>query len=168
MSTKRSEVVESLKSIVGVQVKELGRLAFSPPVTHVYNPLVYAKACHFEYLDKYGRSAPEAVLVGMNPGPWGMVQTGVPFGVVSLVRDWLEICGPVGQPLELHPKRPVLGFDCKRKEVSGWRLWGWAREVFGTPDRFFDRFFVVNYCPLAFFQKDGGNVTPDKLRASDR
>ena len=33
----------------------------------------------------------EAVFLGMNPGLWGMAQTGVPFGTVSLVRDWMGI-----------------------------------------------------------------------------
>jgi single-strand selective monofunctional uracil DNA glycosylase len=47
--------------------------------------------------------------------------------------------------------------------VSGQRLWGWARENFRTPQRFFERFFVANYCPLAFIEASGRNRTPDKL-----
>jgi single-strand selective monofunctional uracil DNA glycosylase len=52
--------------------------------------------------------------------------------------------------------------------VSGQRLWGWARERFGTPERFFERFFVANYCPLAFLESSGANRTPDKLRAAEK
>ena len=99
----------------------------------------------------------------MNPGPFGMVQTGVPFGDVTLVRDWLDVSAKVKKPAREHPARPVLGFDCTRGEVSGQRLWGWARETFGTPERFFEGFFVVNYCPLAFVEASGKNRTPDKL-----
>ena len=91
----------------------------------------------------------------MNPGHWGMAQTGIPFGEVRAVKEWLGIKGPVGQPPKIHPKRPVDGFACKRSEVSGKRLWGWAKKRFKTPERFFSRFFVANYCPLLFIEEDG-------------
>lgn len=143
-------------------------LTFGPPVTHVYDPLRYAREPHERYLRRFGAGAKEVVLVGMNPGPWGMVQTGVPFGEVALVRGWLGIEGTVGSPADEHPKRPVEGFDCSRSEVSGRRLWGWARERFGTAERFFERFFVANYCPLAFLEQSGRNRTPDKLPAAER
>ena len=138
------------------------------PVSFIYDPTDYARAPLSEYFDKYGRSPKRVVLVGMNPGPWGMLQTGVPFGEVNIVRDWMEIEGVVGQPGKLHPKRPVDGFSCTRSEVSGSRLWGWAKDRFGSADEFFRVFFVVNYCPLAFFNEGGKNITPDKLRADDK
>jgi single-strand selective monofunctional uracil DNA glycosylase len=133
----------------------------------VYNPLEYAAAPYREYLDRYARQ-PQALLVGMNPGPWGMAQTGVPFGDVEFVRDWLGITGVVGKPPAEHPKRPVDGFACKRKEGSGRRLWGWAKQRYTTPDGFFAQFFVVNYCPLVFYLEDGVNLTPDKLPVAAR
>ncbi|MBI5017478.1 MAG: single-stranded DNA-binding protein [Deltaproteobacteria bacterium] len=144
-------------------VRDLEELRFGSPVTHVYNPLRYARAPYDLYLARYGTAPKEVVLVGMNPGPWGMAQTGVPFGEVRFVRDWLRIERPVGKPAEEHPKRPVDGFACWRSEVSGARLWGWARDRFGTPERFFARFFVANYCPLLFVEASGRNRTPDKL-----
>ena len=143
-------------------------LRFGPPVTHVYNPLRYAREPHERYLRRWGRGRKEAVLVGMNPGPWGMAQTGVPFGEVAAVRDWLGIEGAVGSPEDPHPRRPVQGFACRRSEVSGRRLWGWARARFATPERFFARFVVANYCPLAFLEQSGRNHTPDKLPAAER
>ncbi len=149
-------------------VEELGGLKFSRPVTHVYNPLVYARQPHEQYLVRYGREAKEAVFVGMNPGPWGMAQTGVPFGEVNHVRTWLGIEGTVEKPVPEHPKKPVEGFRCRRSEVSGRRLWGLFRERFGTPERFFARFFVVNYCPLLFLDETGRNITPDKLASAER
>ncbi|MCC6475204.1 MAG: single-stranded DNA-binding protein [Burkholderiales bacterium] len=103
----------------------------------------------------------------MNPGPWGMAQTGVPFGEVSLVRDWVGICEPVQKPRAEHPARPIEGFACRRSEVSGARLWGLFRDRFGTPDGFFAGHFVANYCPLVFMEGSGKNLTPDKLRASE-
>ncbi|MDR0633630.1 MAG: single-stranded DNA-binding protein, partial [Azoarcus sp.] len=107
------------------------------------------------------------VFLGMNPGPFGMVQTGVPFGEVAAVRDWLGLEGPVGQPAHVNPKRPVEGFACARSEVSGRRLWGLFRERFGKAEAFFADHFVANYCPLAFFV-DGRNLTPDKLPAGEQ
>jgi single-strand selective monofunctional uracil DNA glycosylase len=147
---------------------DVDALELAPPVTHVYNPLCYAREPHERYLERYGGGPKEVVLVGMNPGPFGMMQTGVPFGEVRLVRDWLRIEGAVGKPPREHPKRPVAGFACRRSEVSGARLWGWARERFGTPERFFARFFVCNWCPLGFLAASGANLTPDKLAAAER
>lgn len=146
----------------------VARLKFGPPVTHVYNPLEYARAPHERYLERYGAGPKEVVFVGMNPGPFGMAQTGVPFGDVKMVRDWMGISLPVERPGTEHAKRPVLGFNCTRSEVSGTRLWGWAQERFATPDAFFARFFVLNYCPLCFMGASGANVTPDKLPSAER
>ncbi len=149
-------------------VKDLRALRFAPPVNHVYNPLEYAGAAHAQYLKRYGSRPANYVLLGMNPGPFGMVQTGIPFGEVGAVRSWLQIDGAVVPPKKQHPKRPIEGFDCPRSEVSGARLWGWARARYETPDRFFEHFRVVNYCPLAFLEEGGKNRTPDKLPAAER
>ena len=143
-------------------------LTFAPPVTHVYNPLDYAWSTHRQYLLRFGRGPVEVLLLGMNPGPWGMAQTGVPFGEINFVRDWMGIEGRVGRPQPENPKRPVLGFSCPRSEVSGARIWGWARERFVTADRFFARFFVANLCPLMFMESSGRNRTPDKIPAAER
>ena len=148
--------------------RRTGALGFALPVTHVYNPLEYAWAPHRAYLLRYGTGSPEILMLGMNPGPFGMAQTGVPFGDVEIARDWLGIRGKVRRPDPEHPKRPVTGFNCPRGEVSGRRLWGWARTRFGEPDDFFERFFVWNYCPLCFMEDSGRNRTPDKLPASER
>lgn len=146
----------------------VSKLTFGQPVSHVYNPLDYAREVHAEYLRRYGRGPREVFLLGMNPGPWGMAQTGVPFGEVAAVRDWLGIEGSVRRPADEHPKRPVLGLACRRSEVSGRRLWGWAEDTFTTPEQFFQTFFVGNYCPLQFLESSGRNLTPDKLKADER
>jgi len=139
----------------------------SLPVTHVLDPTVYASSLHKAYL-RFGRAPIEAIWLGMNPGPWGMAQTGVPFGEVSAVRDFLGITGRVKRPVGEHPKRPVAGLDCARSEVSGRRLWGWVADRFGSADAFFERFFVWNWCPLVFMEHTGRNRTPDKLDAAAR
>lgn len=145
----------------------LDGMRFAAPVSHVYNPLTYAWAPNALYLQRYGQGRKRVVFVGMNPGPFGMVQTGVPFGEIAAVRDWMGIEAEVRKPQEENPKRPIEGFACARSEVSGRRLWGLFAERFGTAEAFFAEHFVANYCPLAFF--DGGrNLTPDKLPAAEQ
>lgn len=148
--------------------RETARLAFGPPVALVYRPLDYAREPHEDYLRKYARPEPRALLLGMNPGPFGMTQTGVPFGEVAAARDWLQVSGRVRRPAVEHPNRPIEGFDCARSEVSGRRFWGWARARYETPERFFARYFVWNWCPLVFLTGTGRNLTPDKLPRAER
>lgn len=146
----------------------VGGMRFGAPVAHVYNPLDYARPLHEAYLQRFGHRTGRALLLGMNPGPWGMAQTGVPFGEVAAVRDWMGLKGDVRQPREMHPKRPIQGLACGRSEVSGRRLWGWAATQFGSADAFFKTHFVLNYCPLMFMLETGANLTPDKLITSQR
>ena len=148
--------------------KAVDRLSFGEPVTHVYNPLDYAKKPHEAYLERFATVGCQALLIGMNPGPFGMAQTGVPFGEVAHARDWLGLEAPVKKPKNEHPKRPIVGFECTRSEVSGERVWSWAKKRFKTPERFFETFFVWNYCPLVFMEESGRNRTPDKLPAAER
>ena len=167
VSARRSGV-EGLLRAAQMLREAVARIRISPPVTHVYNPLEYAWAAHRQYIEKFGGMTGRVVLLGMNPGPFGMAQTGVPFGEVRLVRDWMGIVAKVGRPAKEHPARPVLGFDCPRREVSGARLWGWAKQRFTTPEAFFASFYVVNYCPLVFMEESGRNRTPDRLAAGER
>ena len=147
---------------------ELDLLEFSAPVSWVYNPLHYAWSAQEKYLRMYGGGSCRVFLLGMNPGPWGMAQTGVPFGEIDAVRNYLKIETEVGKPDREHPKRPIEGFACTRSEVSGKRLWGLFSSRFPTAKDFFAEHFVSNYCPLVFMDDGARNVTPDKLPASER
>ncbi len=148
--------------------RAVGRLKFGMPVACVYNPLSYAWQAHEIYLRTYGSAPKRVVFLGMNPGPFGMVQTGVPFGEIKAVRDWLHVCCTIQKPVRQHPRRPVAGFACPRCEVSGQRLWGLFAARFGRAKEFFREHFVLNYCPLAFVEASGRNRTPDKLPARER
>jgi single-strand selective monofunctional uracil DNA glycosylase len=147
---------------------EVEKLRFALPVTHVYNPLLYAWKGHEMYLQRFGRTRKEIIFLGMNPGPFGMAQTGVPFGEIGAVRDWMKINAAIGRPANEHPRRPILGFGCARSEISGQRLWKLFAQRFGEPENFFERHFVVNYCPLAFLEEGGRNRTPDKLGLEEK
>jgi len=148
--------------------RKVSTLEFGDKVAYVYNPLEYAWEAHAQYLRKYGNGRKKIVFLGMNPGPFGMAQVGVPFGEIELVRDWLQINAPIGKPPCEHPKRPIDGFDCPRSEVSGRRLWGYFKECFGTAEVFFKDHFVANFCPLVFMTETSSNVTPDKLPEAPR
>jgi single-strand selective monofunctional uracil DNA glycosylase len=167
-TTGRAAAGAALLAIADRLSSELAGLRFAPPVAFVYNPLDYAREAYAAYVGRFASAPKEAVFVGMNPGPFGMAQTGVPFGEVASVRDWLGIRAAIGKPPIEHPKRPVAGFDCHRAEVSGQRLWGWARRRFGTPEAFFDRFFIANYCPLLFLEASGRNLPLDKLAREEQ
>ncbi len=158
-----SKVAEALVQISAELRDKLDELRFSPPTEYVYNPLHYAWNAHTEYLKRYATAEKRVVFLGMNPGPWGMAQTGIPFGEVSFARDWIQSPTPAGRPGCEHPKRPVLGFECGRSEPSGKRLWGLMQQRFGSAEQFFAEHFVLNYCPLLFLEASGRNRTPDKL-----
>jgi len=147
---------------------EVDTLQFVPPVAYVYNPLIYARDPYERYLSKFGNGTKRVLFLGMNPGPWGMAQTGVPFGEVSTVTNWMGISGDVGRPKLEHDKRRIEGFSCKRSEVSGHRLWGLMKRRFRRAEVFFADHFVSNYCPLIFLEESGRNRTPDKLASADR
>lgn len=149
-------------------IEGLAGLKFGSPITHVYNPLVYARASHDLYLEQFGKKKGRTILLGMNPGPWGMAQTGIPFGEIAAVRNFLKIVAPVEKPHKEHPKRPVEGFNCSRSEVSGRRVWTWAEERYGSAESFFDRFYIANFCPLSFMEESGRNRTPDKLPKNEQ
>ncbi|MGJ8644038.1 MAG: uracil-DNA glycosylase family protein [Luteolibacter sp.] len=146
---------------------ELRPLKFSDPVTHTYLTTDYAKAGYEGYLKKFGNSKKRVLMLGMNPGPFGMAQTGVPFGEVALVKDWMGLAPKIGTPENEHPKRKVLGMDCPKSEVSGRRLWGYFSEKFPKAEDFFKDHLAINFCPLIWMKDTGANLTPDKIRAAE-
>lgn len=144
---------------------EMESLTFSAPVAFTYNPLTYAWAGHEQYIRRFGNGGKDVLYLGMNPGPFGMAQTGVPFGEIAAVTLWMGITAPIGQPPATHPKRPVQGFSCPRSEVSGRRLWGLFESLYGSAENFFAHSYVANYCPLIWMSESGSNITPTQLPA---
>lgn len=161
-------IAEALVTAADRLAEDLTPVRPTAPVAFIYNPLEYAREAHRSYLKRFGRGTKKVVFLGMNPGPFGMGQTGVPFGEVAAVTGWLGIGSGVTAPSRQHPKRPIEGFACRRSEVSGRRLWGLFRDHEPDPVRFFRDHFVINYCPLLFLSDRGSNVTPDKLPAEAR
>lgn len=160
-------IAKELLSATDELVSALRGLSFQPPVSYVYNPLEYARETHEQYVSRFANSKKKVIFMGMNPGPWGMAQTGVPFGEIPSVRDWMGISGDVKKPDPEHPKRPIVGFDCEKSEVSGKRLWGYFSAAYPNAEDFFSGYYVVNYCPLVWMEETGRNRTPDKLPVAE-
>lgn len=148
---------------------QCSRLSFSFD-GYVYNPLDYAWTNHRQYLENYVKKGTPVMFLGMNPGPFGMLQTGVPFGDIVSVTEYLKIDNRVGSPAVEHPGRPVMGMYIKRREISGSRLWGLMASRYPDATGFARENCVMNYCPLGFLspEKTAKNITPDKLCVSDR
>lgn len=163
-----NDVANEMIAAARVLKDAVNLLSFGDPVAYVYNPLDYAWDPHEMYLRMYAATKKKTLFLGMNPGPFGMAQTGVPFGEIESVTNWLHVSGKVSAPEKMHPKRPVEGFSCPRSEVSGRRLWGLFQDVYGSADEFFRTAFVANYCPLIWMSASGSNITPDKLDAKAR
>merc|ERR1712079_854004 len=78
----------------------LSNLTFSRP-SHIYNPLEYAWKPHESYLrlitiprhplNEEMNCEGKIMFLGMNPGCQGMVQSGVPFGDIEIVKKWMKI-----------------------------------------------------------------------------
>ena len=134
-------------------------------VDAVYNPLAYAWEPHRAYLELASGGGAKTLLLGMNPGPHGMGQMGIPFAATSVVRDLLKITNlDVGQPRTPHPKRPISGLDWPKEEVSGTRLWGLLANEYGSAESIFKSVFLLNHCPLMLFSGERAtNITPDRI-----
>jgi single-strand selective monofunctional uracil DNA glycosylase len=144
--------------------KAITSLEKAEAVAHATNPLDYAWDHHVQFIEQWGGLGATTLLLGMNPGPWGMAQTGVPFGATQVARDFLRIeARTLTTPLNAHPKRPIVGMDLERQEVSGTRLWKLMEELYGSPEATFSNLFVVNHCPLLLLGERGQNITPDNV-----
>lgn len=130
-----------------------------PAGVEVYNPLSYAWQLHQRYLRRFVTQGPQTeppfevggmgpsvstqqrrvLFIGMNPGPFGMMQTGCPFGDKVSAR---QLGGLPGVPLsDRHTEsldlsklttlkaRRTQGFGIKQRETSGQRFWEGMTEL---------------------------------------
>jgi len=137
---------------------------------YIYNPLIYASEMFYEYIREYVAFPTKYLFLGMNPGPFGMTQTGIPFGEINIVKDYLQLNKPIYSPLIEHPNRKVEGLNIKRSEISGQRLWNFIREKYPNPYSMKYNIYIANYCPLVFLspEKTAKNITPNKLKKETR
>lgn len=145
--------------------EKLNKLSFNKPVEYIYNPVEYAFDMHEAFIRKFCNDEKKILLLGMNPGPWGMAQTGIPFGEIKMVKEWYKIAANINKPSIECPDRPIMGLNCHRSEISGKRLYEFFKKVSDTPENFFKHTYLYNYCPMAFMMKQNGkNITPAQLK----
>jgi single-strand selective monofunctional uracil DNA glycosylase len=155
------DLLNAAKLLSDKCTKKIPNLLKHKDVAHVTNPLDYAWELHEQFITKWAGCGAKTLLLGMNPGPYGMAQTGVPFGATKMATDVLGM-----EPVELqtpsgaHPKRPIQGLSMERQEVSGTRFWTFMVEHFGSIESTFSNIFVVNHCPLLILGETGRNITP--------
>ncbi len=137
---------------------------------YIYNPLVYANEMFFEYIREYVAFPTKYLFLGMNPGPFGMTQTGIPFGEINIVLEYLKLNKPIDSPTIEHPNRKIEGLNINRSEISGKRLWGYIKQKYPNPYEMRNNIYIANYCPLVFLssQKTAKNITPNKLKKETR
>lgn len=122
-------------------------------VRRILNPLVYAWHLHEEYMGKVPQGT-KILFVGMNPSPSSL--TGIPFYEKDAMTNLF------GAPLltQLLNEMPAK-YRGNETSESGQRFWEFVFKKFGSYDKFFRYCFIINYCPLIFMNKDGGNVPLD-------
>lgn len=77
-SQSETEVlIENYLRLENELVSQLKNLNYGPDVEFIYNPLQYASELHKAFLNKFLDSNKKVLFLGINPGPWGMCQTGV-------------------------------------------------------------------------------------------
>lgn len=70
ISTKFLDLIDELNV-------SLEQLHLPSEIQCIYNPTVYARHTFEIFVQKYCNSKKDIMYFGMNPGPWGMSQTGV-------------------------------------------------------------------------------------------
>ncbi len=165
------DVSEKLKSLTEEFTREIEKVRdLIKDDIYIYNPLLYASKMAYAYIEEYAVSPTKYLFLGMNPGPFGMAQTGIPFGEVNAVKSYLKLNEPIESPKKEHPNRKVEGLDIKRSEVSGLRFWTLMQTHFKEAKEMRGEIYVANYCPLLFLSpvKTARNITPDKLSKETR
>ena len=87
---------------------DLDKLQFKKPVELVYNPLKYAKEPHSLFVRMYCNGTKPVLMLGLNPGPWGMAQTGVIYLFLFDSRRGVLMGG--GDREVSYPQAKVLNF----------------------------------------------------------
>ncbi|MBP5434607.1 single-stranded DNA-binding protein [bacterium] len=166
----QSDIANQIIEITHDFSRKAGSFELGTDDIFIYNPLHYAWDMHKKYLELAASHKIRVLFLGMNPGPFGMMQTGVPFGEINAVKSYLKLDGKVGKPSREHPRRPVEGLFIRRSEISGKRLWGLFAERYPDCRDFFAEHTVFNYCPLGFLTgtKSAKNLAMDLLPLSGR
>ncbi|XP_073819638.1 uncharacterized protein isoform X2 [Musca autumnalis] len=141
---------------------------------HTYNPVVHAAEIHCNYLQKYLDSPKRILFVGMNPGRYGALQTGIPFGNITTVKIGMGLKGRITPTPGQRGKIRIRGLEAPEVEhdSSSTRFWRLISELFDGAENYldllFEKCFVHNFCPLVFIDSDGLNVSLPYIEPNPR
>lgn len=127
----------------------------------VWNPQLYGLPLYRRFAEGHLPAKPGALLAfGLNPGKYGMSQTGIPFTDVTRAAQ-------IGIPLEPPGVAPVSlrpFLKSYRVERSSASVYGLLDEVWGSPREGWRAMWALAPCGLLFLEKEGENVTPADAR----
>jgi single-strand selective monofunctional uracil DNA glycosylase len=136
----------------------------------VLDPSRYGERWHAPFRRLYPPRARPLLVFGLNPGPYGMAQTGIPFTdlkrlaqglprlAAELARSGERLSLPGLAPSSLQP------FLTRTFESSSVRVHRFLRLAHGSAERAFREVVFVNPCPLLFIDRAlGENRTPADL-----
>ena len=131
----------------------------------VWNPQLYGLPLYRRFAAEHLPHARGGIVAfGLNPGKYGMAQTGIPFtDVTRAARVGIAIEPPGLAPASL---RPFL--KSYRVERSSASVYGLLDEAWGSPREGWRALWAVAPCGLLFLEKDGENVTPADARLARR
>ena len=130
----------------------------------VWNPPLYTEEIYRRFLQRYPPKPSPILLLGLNPGPHGMAQTGIPFTDCRTASQLLDISLPIPgkAPTDLarRLKKPTGRWRStyERSSLGIYRFLrlGWNNSL----EDAFARVYFANPCPLLFLTAEGKNVTP--------
>ncbi len=141
----------------------------------IWNPGLYGETWHARFRRLYRPGQHPLVVFGLNPGPYGMAQTGIPFTdirrLVSALPDLaaeLRGRGERVEPPGLAPPglRPYLS---RSFESSAVRVYRFLKKGWGGAERGWTEVVVANPCTLLFIDPaEGKNRTPADLARAAR
>lgn len=131
----------------------------------VWNPQRYGLPLYREFARAHLPPSRGALLaLGLNPGKYGMSQTGIPFTDVTRAAR----IGIVLEPPGLAPASLVPFLKSYRIERSAASVWGLLDALWGGPAEGWRALWAVAPCGLLFLEPDGENVTPADPRLARR
>jgi len=137
----------------------------------VWNPGLYGEPWHSRFRRCYPPAARPLVLFGLNPGPYGMAQTGIPFTdirrLVSALPALVAELRNAGKRLEVPGLAPVSlpPYLSRTFEASSVRVYRFLERSWGDAERGWREVVAANPCPLLFIDTETGkNRTPADLR----
>ncbi|MBI2078061.1 MAG: DUF4918 family protein [Euryarchaeota archaeon] len=140
--------------------ERLRRSLHLPGGHRVVNVHAYGWDAYEAFVRKfYADGRPRVVALSMNPGPFGAVQTGIPFCDAAMARAFLPAFD------DLVARKPAW-LRRERTEVSALKIVEWSKGRFGGIEGLYAEVLLAMTCPLGILK--GPNLVNVPLPALPR